>query len=194
MNDERRTGFAESLLAQDDMAKPETDQLRLELQNMMTRQIPRISKVFLYVVSVVLLATGGFIGSLIVTESLPPLAQVGLALGVGFSIAWAWKTFRLAKAGEIHLKNDNRMIANMVWCFTLATTVLMLMAAGFKEDLSDRKLILITGQALFFLIAAATYLITQRMEQAELTTRERLLRLELKLIESNTASMDRSAS
>lgn len=194
MNDQTQPNFAELLLAQDDVSKPDSEQIKQELQQMMIRPIRPNQRVFLYVVSLMLLVSGGLFGYLVITETLPPLARLGLGLGVGFAVAWAWKVFRLARAGEIHLKNDNRMIANMVWCFTVAMSVLMLMAAGFKEDLSDRKLILITGQALFFLISAATYLITQRLEQAELTTRERLLRLELQLAESDGASSDDRSS
>lgn len=179
--------FADALVAQDETDhvadRPSTDALKQELQTMMTRTLSQTHRNLGYVLAFVLVLGGGLMGSLAISESLPPLAAAGLLFGVGCSFLWAWKIFRMALVGEIDLRKDNHQIANMVWFFTIIMAVLMLMAAGFKEDLSNRKLILITGQALLFLIAAATYLITQRMEEAELNSRERLLQMQLRLEE-----------
>ena len=65
----------------------------------------------------------------------------------------------------------------MVWCFTVLMVVFFLIVC---MSIEDRILgIMLIGQSLAFLIGAAVTLVTQRIEQTELATRERLLRIEL---------------
>ena len=67
----------------------------------------------------------------------------------------------------------------------------MLATAGLRPDLSDRTLILMSGQALFWLIVGGVYFLAQRVDEASLSIRERLIRLELQSL--NDADPDAAA-
>jgi hypothetical protein len=109
--------------------------------------------------------------------TLPILARVALSVGTLFGLAWAAVAGRMSWRGSIDLKADNRRIAAMVWTFTVLMMVFFLMVG---MSVADRLLgLMMIANGLAFLIMAATYWISFRIEQAELATREKLLQLEL---------------
>jgi hypothetical protein len=130
----------------------------------------------------VALVSAGICGVLAATEpTLPILARVGLATGTLFGLAWAAIGARLAVRGAIDLKIDNRRIAAMVWTFTTLMMVFFLIVGMSSKD---RLLsLMMIGNGLAFLIGAAVYWLTHRIEVAELNTSEKLLQLERRLAE-----------
>jgi hypothetical protein len=85
------------------------------------------------------------------------------------------------RRGEMNLRRDSAVMAAMVWCFTLLMCILMIMGGAMLEDRGKGAIIILF--ALFFLISAAVYFLSQRIEAAHLNLSERLLRMELQLTE-----------
>jgi hypothetical protein len=128
------------------------------------------------------LISAGVCGSLAITESdLPTPARVALGTGVLFGLAWAAVAGRVALRGTLDLQSDARRIASMVWVFTTLMMVLFLMVGMTIEDRLLGLMMIANGLA--FLIGAAVYWLSHRIEQVELNTRERLLQLELRMAE-----------
>ena len=72
-------------------------------------------------------------------------------------------------------------MAAMVWVFTVLMMVFFLMVGMSIEDRLKGLLMIANGLA--FLVGAGVYFLAFRIEQAELSVREKLLELELRLAE-----------
>ena len=107
------------------------------------------------------------------------MPRVGLGVGALFGLAWAIVGAGIAWRGELDLKRDSRRIAVMAWSFTVLMTTFFLVAGMNAAD-RLQGLMMIAG-GLPFLIGAGVYWLNYRIEQAELTTQEKLLQLELRL-------------
>jgi hypothetical protein len=108
-----------------------------------------------------------------VSDPLPPLARVGIGLGIVFSLCWAAFLGRLAWRGTFRMKGEATLYATMVWVFAVAMAVLLAVIS------KDRDPFVIYG--FLFLLPASIIVLRTAMEQSELRTRERLLELEYKL-------------
>jgi hypothetical protein len=177
-----RTRFADRLVAVDPLSDTSRQHLEKELRTMFVRELGRTRRFFFSGVSVFGLISGGVCGTLAATEpQLPPLARGGLAVGVLFGLAWATVAGRIAWRGKLDLRTDNRRIAAMVWVFT---TLMMTFFLMLGMSVPDRLLgLMMIANGLVFFIGAGVYLITSRIEQAELNNQERLLKLELRIAE-----------
>lgn len=174
--------IGERLLAVEPLSHSTRQQLEKELHAMFVQQLTTSRRIVLGVVAVVALASAFVCGSLALTETdLPTLARVGLATGTLFGLAWAVQLARTCWRGALDLKVDARRQAQMVWTFTLLMVIFFVMVGGSAQDQMKGLLMILNG--LVFLICAAVYWISYRVEQAELNTRERLLQLELRLAE-----------
>lgn len=149
---------------------------------MFVRKLSIPVRLFVGVVSMFSAGMAGLCGYLAATEtSLPLVARIGLGTGVLFGLAWTALTVKVVRSGEINFKGDARRAAQMVWVFTVLMVVFFLVVGLSAED---RLLgILMVLQALAFLIGAAVYWLSYRIEAAELSVTERLLQLELQLAE-----------
>ncbi len=149
---------------------------------MFVRELRTPRRIAFSIVAIVSLVMAGVCGLLSLTEpELPLAARVGLGVGTLFGLAWSVVLSRILWRGALDLKVDNRMIAAMVWGFTVLMMVLFLFLGMSVED--RLKGILMISYGLAFLIAAAVHWLTHRIEQAELATREKLLQLELRIAE-----------
>jgi uncharacterized membrane protein YfcA len=92
----------------------------------------------------------------------------------------------------MNIRRDGAVMAAMVWVFTLAMCILMVMGGAMLEDRGKGAIIIL--YALFFLISAAVYFLSQRIEASHLNLTERLLRMELQMTELLQQKTDRSAS
>jgi hypothetical protein len=88
---------------------------------------------------------------------------------------------RVLRRGAVNLRIDNRLIAGMVWVFTVLLMVCFLMLGMSIED--RVKGVLMIAYGLTFLVSAGVFFLAVRIEQAELGVREKLLELELRLAE-----------
>ena len=112
-------------------------------------------------------------------RGLPVLARVAFVLGSVFSMAGAIQSARVLKKGTFNLKSDASSHANLIWGFLVVmVTIFMLLAPG--DKLWGIQMVL---NGLVFLVGGAVLLIRNCVEQAELQTREKLLKLEYQLAE-----------
>lgn len=164
-------------------AKPERrEQLQQEMQNMFVRKLSTTTRAVLSVIMVADFGAAVLCGSLVVTETgLPWLARIGLSVGVLFGLAWGAMFVKVLRRGEMNIRQDGQMMARMVWCFTLLMVIFMVVLGMTTPD--RLKGILVILQSFVFLIGAAVYWLTQRIEDAQLNVTERLLRMELQLTE-----------
>lgn len=149
---------------------------------MVITKLTTTRRVFLALLAIFDFAAAILCGSLVFTEArLPMLARVGLGVGSLFGVAWGLWFVRLLRRGEVNARNDARWMARMVWCFTLLMVIFMVMLGMTTED--RLKGILAILQSFVFLIGAAVYWISHRIEDTELNLTERLLRMELQIAE-----------
>jgi hypothetical protein len=174
--------FRDKLLAAEPVSPAVRDQIQQEIQNMLVKKLSTPKRVFMTVVAIADFAAAVLCGSLVITEAqLPPLARIGLGVGSLFGIAWGAWFVRLLRRGEMNIRDDARWMARMVWCFTLAMVIFMVIVGMTAKD--PMKGVLMILQSFVFLIGAAVYWLTHRIEDAELNVTERLLRMELQMAE-----------
>jgi hypothetical protein len=180
--DEPRIGFRDRLLAAEPLSPAFRERLEQELHTMFVRELTTPRRIVLAVWALVALGSGLLCGWLSVTEpGLPAPARIGLGVGTLFGLAWAVVLWRISRRAAIDLRVDGRRIAAMVWGFTVLMMIFFLIAS---LSVDDRLLgILMVGNGLAFLVGAAVYWLTYRIEHTELMLRERLLELELRIAE-----------
>ncbi len=172
--------FSDRLLAADSLSASDSQQLQQELSAMFRRELSTTRRTFFGAVAASGLVSGGICAALALTEpELQTLPRVGLGVGALFGLAWAIVGGGIAWRGELDLKRDSRRIAAMAWSFTVLMTTFFLMAGMNAAD-RLQGVMMIVG-ALPFLIGAGVYWLNYRIEQAELTTQEKFLQLELRL-------------
>jgi hypothetical protein len=121
-------------------------------------------------------------GSLVVTEpNLPTLARLGLGTGVLFGLAWLAVMVTVLRRGAIQMKTHGRSMAIMVWVFTLLMVVFNLILSPSIDSDAQRQILL--ASSLVFLVGAAVYWLSFKIDDAQLSVREHLLQLELRLAE-----------
>jgi MFS family permease len=177
-----KLSFRDQLIAVESRTSESRQQLEQELHAMFVRELSTPHRAFIALVAVGSLASGAVCGYLALTEpTLPILARIGLGVGTLFGLAWTVVAARVALRGAMDLRVDSRRIAAMVWIFTTSMMVFFLMLG---MSIQDRLLgLMMIANGLAFLIGAGVYWLNHRIEQAELSTREQFLRLELRLAE-----------
>lgn len=177
-----QTKFGDRLLGVEPLSPNSRQRLQQELHAMFVRELTTTRRVAFGIVAILALISATVCGSLALTEpTLPTLARIGLAVGTLFGVAWAAVAARICWRGSLDLRLVARRIAAMVWVFTVLMMVFFLMVGMSAEDRLLGLMMIANGLA--FLIGAAVYWLTYRIEQAELNTSEKLLQLELRLAE-----------
>ena len=176
----KRPSLGEQLLAVEPVPPSSRQQLEQELSQMFQRELTSTRRGFFGAVAIGALASGGVCGALALTEpALPTLPRTALAVGSLFGLAWAIVAARICWRGELNLKQDGRRIATMVWSFTVLMMTFFLFAGMNAENRLQGVMMIVGG--LPFLIGAGVYWLNYRIEQAELSTQEKFLQLELRL-------------
>jgi hypothetical protein len=178
----KQTSFRDRILDVEPIAPDVRHRLEQEIHNMMVRKLRLPARVFIAIVAVFSLASAGVFGYLAATEeTLPLTARIGLGTGVLFGLAWSAWSLRILRSGQMNLQKDPRLAAQMVWVFTVLMVVFFLVVG---ISAADRLLgVLMILQSLAFLIGAAVYWLSYRIEAAELNVKEQLLRMELQITE-----------
>lgn len=176
--------FRDQLLAVEPVAPDAREQLLQEIRDMFTRKLSWPHKIFLSALAIFSLASSAVCGFLAMTEvDLPTVARVGLGTGTLFGLSWLTLFVVILRRGTMDLLHDHRRMAQMVWVFTLLMVIFFVIVGMSSPD--PVKGLLMIAQSLVFLISAAVYFLSFRIEAAELNMKERLLRLELQLTELN---------
>lgn len=180
MNKNENT-FRERLLAVETLSP--SDQYQRELQALLEPKLTPGSK-WATVGSLVMgLGFAGLFGTLaiVTARGLPWLAIAVFALGAIFGLAWAGLSAWILHRGTINRRTDPTAATGMVWGFLVVMMTLFLLLAGQLPDPVKGLQMVLNG--LVFLVMGAVFMIANRIEQAELRTKEKLLELEYRLAE-----------
>jgi hypothetical protein len=110
---------------------------------------------------------------------LPWLARMGFVLGMFWGAAWVILSVRILRRGALNLRTHSSAAAAITWVFTVFMMTLFLLLSGSMPNKIAGVQMVVNGMV--FLIGAAAFLVTTRVEQAELKTREKLLEIEYRL-------------
>jgi hypothetical protein len=117
----------------------------------------------------------------IIARELPVLARVAFAVGAVSGLAWACLAGSIVKRGVFNLKAHPRAMAGLNWGTVVIMMTLFMLIGGKLPDAIKGVQMVVNG--LVFLMMAAVFMIFARINQAELSTREKLLEIELRLAE-----------
>jgi hypothetical protein len=149
---------------------------------MLERKLTLPGKLFLAAVLVGSLAITVFLGVMALIHSeLPVLARFGLAGGAVFGAAWAVLCGRALRRGTWKLRTEPAALAGLSWGFAVLLETCFLVLAPQFPDHFHATVALFSG--LVILIGAGVAMIGVRLQEAELQTREALLRLEYRIAE-----------
>jgi hypothetical protein len=153
-----------------------------EMQAMLERTLTFRGKLFLAAVLVGCLAITVYLSTLAVIHvELPALARLGLAGGAIFGAAWAILCGRALRRGTWQLRTEPATLAGLLWGFAVLLETCFLVLAPQFPDHFLATVALFSG--LVILIGAGVMMVSVRLQQAELQTREALLRLEYRIAE-----------
>lgn len=117
--------------------------------------------------------------AIIVPKGFPIAGRFIFAMGAIFGLAWAVFAGGIVRKGVINLKTDPTAMAGMSWGLcVIVVTVLMLAQRDFPDPITGVSALVI---GLIFLVMAAVFMIFNRIDQAGLKTREKLLEIEYRL-------------
>ena len=109
------------------------------------------------------------------------LVRIGLAAGSIFNLVIAVFLGLIAFRGTVNLKTQRMFVAQMTWGVTV---FLMLLAGGVALSLSDPVTsIEVVVYGLVVLVMAGVFTILRRINHAEITMQEKLLKIECRLSE-----------
>lgn len=114
-------------------------------------------------------------------RGLPPAFRAMFGLGVLVTLAWAIVGGRIVLSGKMHLKTHPNTLTGMMWGFVLTVQIVILMWGGQHPESVKSVYMAIYG--LTFLLMAALFMVSNRIEQSELNMKEKLLGIEMRLAE-----------
>jgi hypothetical protein len=153
-----------------------------EMKAMFERKLTFRGKLFLAAVLVGSLTITVFLAvEALIHVELPALARLGLAGGAVFAAAWAVLCGRALRRGTLELRTEPAVQAGLLWGFAVLLETCFLVLAPQFPDHFHATVALFLG--LVILIGAGVMLVNTCVQQAELRTREALLRLEFRIAE-----------
>jgi quinol-cytochrome oxidoreductase complex cytochrome b subunit len=119
--------------------------------------------------------------ALTLPRSTPVIARMSFLVGIIFSIGCAILAGTIAKKGKMNIRTDPVKQVGWMWAFLVVMITVTLLVTGQRPDAVRSIYMVLFG--LVFLLFGAIQLVLTKIEQSELNTRERLLKLELRLAE-----------
>jgi uncharacterized membrane protein (DUF441 family) len=176
---EAQQEFRERLLSVE-KASP-TEKYRKEMAALHERRLSPAQRAILALVTISALAAAVFMGWLaaIPPRHLPMLSRFGLGFWAICSLVASVLASGVAKRGVMRRKIDPNRIVAFIYVSLVVFAITMLALMGQVPDAGDR--IIMGSVALFVFGIGSVFLITNRLEQMELRTREKLLEIELEL-------------
>jgi hypothetical protein len=176
---EAQQKFRERLLSAE-TASP-TEKYRKEMAELHQRRLSPAQRAIIVLVTIGALAAAAFMGWLaaIPPRHLPMLSRLGLGFWAISSLVASVLASGVAKRGVLKRKMDPNRIVAFIYVSLVVFAVTMLALMGQVPDAGER--IIMGSIALLFFGMGSVFLITTRLEQMELRTREKLLEIELEL-------------
>jgi len=180
--DRERQRFRDELIAAESVAPDLREQYERAVHEMLHRRLTSAQKVGHVIGAVIAAALATLFGVMAATaDELPLLARLTFGLGTVFGLGWAVMMARILRRGDVDLRADANTMTGMAWGFVVLLMTIMLLMAGSMADQVKAVNMLVGG--LVFLVMGAAFLITNRVDQSELNTREKLLEIEYRLTE-----------
>ena len=158
-----------------------TEKYRKEMTELHERRLSPTQKAILALVTISALAAAVFMGWLaaIPPRPLPIVSRFGLGFwAIGCLVASVLAS-GVAKRGVMKRRFDPNRIVAFIYVSLVVFAITMLALMGQVPDVGKR--VVMGSVALFVFGIGSVFLITNRLEQMELRTREKLLEIELEL-------------
>jgi hypothetical protein len=137
-------------------------------------------------VIVMLLAQTAFFGyAIIFLKGLPILGKIGFGVSILFTVSFIIFLARIIRRGSINIKTDPNIYVGIIWIFLVIMITLFMLIAGRISDPARGMSMVLNG--LVFLIFGVVFLLQNNINQAQLKTQEKLLEIELRLVEMREA-------
>ena len=171
--------FRERLLSVES-ASP-TEKYRKEMAELHERRLSPTQRAILDLVTISALAAAVFMGWLAVNppSDWPMLSRLGLGFWAICSLVASVLASGVARRGVIRRRMDPNWIVTIIFVSLVVFAITMLALMGQVPDAGKR--VIMGSAALFVFGIGSVFLITNRLEQMELRTREKLLEIELEL-------------
>ncbi len=175
-----KESFTKRLLEQESTSSELEGRYRKELEAMLERKLKPVERVAYSIAAVM-----GF-GFLIIFSvaawkswsSLPVLASVGFLTGAVFGAAFSLHAIRILLKGRFHIRKDSGFFMGLVWAFMIIMMTLFLVMGQQMENTEKGTQMILVG-LVFFVTFGVVGMLQFNIQQAELRTREAILRLEL---------------
>jgi len=179
MNEQLRKAFADELLAAETLTPSYREKYEREIAEMIEKKLTARSRVWLWLCMCAGLAFSGVFGYAILATTQPNvMATVGLSTCVVFGLAWAVVMAWTLKRGSVDMRVHPMATAGLSWAFVVIVMTMLIVESGENRSIESVGAVV---NGLAFLVMAAMFLISARIHQSELRTREKLLEIELKL-------------
>jgi hypothetical protein len=158
------------------------DRYEQALKDVFERKLSVAMKVFVGFIGAMSLVIAVFLGyNAAIHRELPVLAQIGLAGGVVFSLAWTALAGWTLRKGTWYGKIQPTVAAALGWVFAVMLVTQFLVLAPLAPDPYLWTVAILSG--LVILIGSGVQLIGTLIQRSELQMRESFLRMEYRLAE-----------
>ena len=180
---ESRNGFREQLLQAERLNPTYKERYQKEVRAMLEQKLTGGKRLAYIGTAAMGIGFALLFGTLaiIVPKGFPIAGRLIFAMGAIFGLAWAVFAGGNVRKGVIKLKTDPTAMVGMSWAFVvIVVTVLMVSQRKFPDPVTGVRALVI---GLIFLVMAAVFMISNRIDQVGLKTREKLLEIEYRLAE-----------
>ena len=175
-------------LLKSERVSPELEaRYKQEMQNMIERKLKPYERVAWNLSA--LMGVGFFVGFgyeflyvMRLEVAFPLWAKATFAAGSLFGLVWAVLGARMVRKGSFHLRKDANLFFGLVWGFVVLLMTCSLLVGSQMPDTAKGNQMILSG-LVFLVMFGVTTLLQREITQAELRTREQLLRMETTLTE-----------
>lgn len=174
-----KQAFAEHLIEQETFSTELENRYRKELEAMLERDLRPVERIS-YPIAAVMGFSFLIIFSVVAWKSwgdLPVLATVGFLVGAMFGLAFCVHAIRILLNGHFNVKKDMGLFTGLVWAFMIIMMTLFLVMGQQMENTEKGTQMILVG-LVFFVTFGVVGMLQYNIQQAELRTREAILRLE----------------
>jgi hypothetical protein len=177
---EAQQKFRERLLSVERVSP--TEKYRKEMAELHERRLSPTQRALVVLVTISALAAAVFMGWLaaIPPHHFPMVSRLGLGFWAMCSLAASVLASGFARRGVMRRRIDPNRIVAFIYVSLVVFAITMLALMGQVPDTGKR--VIMGSVALLFFGMGCLFLITNRIEQMELRTREKLLEIELELL------------
>jgi len=178
-----RKGFGDRLAALDHVTPTLKEKHDMELQAMFEKPVRGFLKWSFVLATVMGFGFTVLFGTVAVMApaGFPLLGRLGFVAGAVFGVAWGVLGITVLRRGTVNMRSYPQAAAGIGWGFTvIMMTVFMVLAAQHPDRVAGVRMV-VSGLA--FLLMAAVFMVSARIEKSELKIREKLLEIEYRLAE-----------